>query len=346
MRGSGGTISSVQGSVDPDEFDRALVDALQARPRAPWSELGRVLRADPSTVARRWARLESAGVAWLSAYAAPELTWVAHVDVDCEAGAVDEVAARLCQEECVFSVERVAGGCDLRASITALDAGSLHDLVNRRVAVDGVRAARTRLALSTFREGGEWTMRALEPEQRRALANPDPRQTGPWTDLHRDARIVHELDAEPRISFADLAERLGVSEATARRRCVRLESDGHIVIRCDTAPVVTGEHTVATFCMSAPSRRLSEIGRNLSALAHVRLCVAVSGEGNLMVISWLPDVADVVDFETEVGSEFPDLQVLERDVTLRAHKRMGKILDERGRNVGQVPMRTWQVGAG
>lgn len=345
MHGSGDTILPVHDSVAPDEFDRALVDALQTRPRAPWSELGRVLRSDPSTVARRWARLEEAGVAWLSAYAAPELTWVAHVEVDCEAGAVHEVASRLCEEPCVFSVERIAGDCDLRVSLTAIDAGALHEVVTHRVAIEGVRACRTRLALSTYREGGEWVMRALDPEQRRVLANPDSREMGAATDLYRDARIIYELDGEPRVSFADLAERLGVSEATARRRYTRLEADGRIIIRCDTAPAVTGEATVATFRMNVPPAQLDEVGRNLSKLAHVRLCVAVSGEGNLLVTSWLSDVAAMVRFETWVGFEFPDVRVLERSVTLRVHKRMGKILDERGRRIRQVPMRTWEGAA-
>ncbi|WP_241196675.1 AsnC family protein, partial [Streptomyces sp. ADI95-17] len=39
------------------ELDLALVDALQAAPRAPWSRIGRALGVDATTAARRWERL-------------------------------------------------------------------------------------------------------------------------------------------------------------------------------------------------------------------------------------------------------------------------------------------------
>ncbi|OLT13440.1 hypothetical protein BJF79_20545 [Actinomadura sp. CNU-125] len=47
-----------------DEVDLALIDAVQANPRAAWSELGPVLGAAPMTLSRRWRRLTDAGRAW------------------------------------------------------------------------------------------------------------------------------------------------------------------------------------------------------------------------------------------------------------------------------------------
>jgi DNA-binding IclR family transcriptional regulator len=44
----------------------ALINALQLRPRASWTELGRSLGVDPVTVARRWSRLAERGEAWVS----------------------------------------------------------------------------------------------------------------------------------------------------------------------------------------------------------------------------------------------------------------------------------------
>ncbi|KAF2777014.1 hypothetical protein STPH1_1673 [Streptomyces sp. OM5714] len=49
----------------------ALVDALQLQPRASWTDLGRVLGVNASTVARRWERLSSSGLAWMAAYPHP-----------------------------------------------------------------------------------------------------------------------------------------------------------------------------------------------------------------------------------------------------------------------------------
>ncbi|GAA3353999.1 hypothetical protein GCM10017744_009850 [Streptomyces antimycoticus] len=57
---------------DLDELDRGLVHALQIHPRAPWTLVGDVLAVNPVTAARRWRRLQEAGLAWVTAY--PQLS--------------------------------------------------------------------------------------------------------------------------------------------------------------------------------------------------------------------------------------------------------------------------------
>ena len=49
-----------------DELDLAIVNCLQLQPRASWTLVGEALDVDPVTVARRWQRLSSAGIAWVS----------------------------------------------------------------------------------------------------------------------------------------------------------------------------------------------------------------------------------------------------------------------------------------
>ncbi|XGU19992.1 AsnC family protein [Rhodococcus sp. 3Y1] len=48
--------------------DLRLLNALQIRPRASWSELSRAIGSDPVTLTRRWERLHSQGIAWIAAY--------------------------------------------------------------------------------------------------------------------------------------------------------------------------------------------------------------------------------------------------------------------------------------
>ena len=77
----------MQDSAELDEVDLALVNALQLQPRAPWALVGDVLGINPVTAARRWARLESEGLAWISAY--PPITphqANAFVEIACEPG--------------------------------------------------------------------------------------------------------------------------------------------------------------------------------------------------------------------------------------------------------------------
>ncbi|MGW1327901.1 AsnC family protein [Streptomyces antibioticus] len=60
------------GFVDWSETDLQFIPALQIHPRAPWSLVGAVLGVSPATVARRWARLNDAGLAWATGYRACE----------------------------------------------------------------------------------------------------------------------------------------------------------------------------------------------------------------------------------------------------------------------------------
>ncbi|MGP4019793.1 AsnC family protein [Saccharopolyspora sp. 5N708] len=59
----------MQDSSTLDELDLALVNAVQIAPRGSWQVLGSVLGVDPSTVARRWQRINELGLVWMTAYA-------------------------------------------------------------------------------------------------------------------------------------------------------------------------------------------------------------------------------------------------------------------------------------
>ncbi|MER5916614.1 AsnC family protein [Streptomyces sp. NPDC001982] len=55
------------------EEELALIQAMQLRPRASWTDLGRALGVDPVTVARRRGRLAERGEAWIGFSAGPRM---------------------------------------------------------------------------------------------------------------------------------------------------------------------------------------------------------------------------------------------------------------------------------
>ncbi|MFD8216034.1 AsnC family protein [Streptomyces sp. NPDC059697] len=59
--------AAAEAAMELDELDRGVVHALQIHPRAPWTLVGEVLGVNPVTAARRWHRLEEAGLAWVTA---------------------------------------------------------------------------------------------------------------------------------------------------------------------------------------------------------------------------------------------------------------------------------------
>jgi len=110
----------MQDSATVDEVDLALVNALQIRPRASWSLVGRVVGIDPVTAARRWERLERNGQAWISAY--PPITpnqANAFVEIECEPGRGVPVAEELAEDPQAMTVDVTAGGRDVLVTVCA-----------------------------------------------------------------------------------------------------------------------------------------------------------------------------------------------------------------------------------
>ena len=50
------------------EADLELINALQIAPRVTWQDAGRILGVRPATLAARWERIESEGLAWITCY--------------------------------------------------------------------------------------------------------------------------------------------------------------------------------------------------------------------------------------------------------------------------------------
>ncbi|MEU9998364.1 Lrp/AsnC family transcriptional regulator [Streptomyces sp. NPDC050848] len=326
------------------ELDLALVDALQAAPRAPWSRIGRALGVDATTAARRWERLRTNGLAWVTAYDAAKSATVAYVEVRCRPRALESVSIALAGMPWVFSVDEAAGDFDLLASVAAADLPSLGRSVHGLIGgLDGVRSTRTRLGITLYSEGGDWRMRAMEPAGHAELSA--SRTSGPTVYSARmhhppapeDHALLAALGADGRLGYTDLGAATGMSEHTARRRLQRMIRDGDITFRCDLAHPLAGLSTVVLYRAAVPHTHLAATGNALARMDEVRLAVSVSGSDNLLVMVWLRGLHAIDPFEAQLAERFPNLTISDRTVFLHSRKRMGRLLDTTGRATGLVP---------
>lgn len=330
------------------EDDLALIHALQLRPRASWTDLGRALGADPVTVARRFARLTRQGAAWIGLSPGPRLferICAAFVEIDCAPGAAVRTAAVLGTHPHLLTLERCAAGHDILATVAAADLAALSrytlDLLPR---VEGVTAVRARIVTHMFAEGGRWRIAALDPDQRTRLTTAPA--TRPPRDGHREitdfnrallARLAHD----GRASYQSLATALGVSLSSARRRLDQLVRLDLLRFRCDFARPLGGWPVAVTFRATAPPAELPEIGHALVRWPEIRNCAAVTGPYNLLLQASLHSVADVPRLESRLAAARPGLDIADRTVTLRHDKLLGRLLDPCGRSVGVVPPDIW-----
>lgn len=215
-----------------DELDRGVVHALQVHPRASWALVGEVLGVDPVTAARRWRRLEKAGLAWVTAYprlSDARIVVTGVIEVDTEPGAAEDVAQALADDPAVPNVKLTAGGRDVVASVQTRTLDELSRLSGSLFRpIPGVRATRTHVSTGLPTEGSRWRLRSLDTVQTGRLeqeARP-PTPTAPtgstgstgstvpprWDSL--DARLLELLSVDGRMSLRDLS---AASDAPSRR---------------------------------------------------------------------------------------------------------------------------------
>ncbi|MFF8449586.1 Lrp/AsnC family transcriptional regulator [Streptomyces leeuwenhoekii] len=305
--------------------------------------LGDVLGISPTTAARHWARLSGEGLAWVTAYR-PDLAGQlgdpvnALITAVCAPGRLSTIAQTLATHPQMLSVEIVSGDGDLHLTVAAPDRQALADyLLGPFAAVDGLLQSSTCWVTRLYKEGSKWRLRALSPAQvrrlreltepARAVASPVPRRP---LDA-ADERILAALFTDGRASYAALAEAAAVSEPTLRRRLRRLMDAGRVAVRCDVAWEAAGWPVQTILALRVPVDRLEETARALTARPETRLVATCVGEADLVVTAWLPSLADVHPFATMLAERFPGVRVVRWLTGLRAVKRMGRPLDERGR---------------
>ncbi|RVU14610.1 Lrp/AsnC family transcriptional regulator [Streptomyces antnestii] len=329
------------------ELDLALVNALQVRPRASWTELGKVLDVDPVTVARRWKRLTDAGLAWVTCYtASARRARMAYVEVDCRSEAVGDVAQELARDPHVVSVHHLTGARSLLLSLAVHTPAALSVyLMDRLGKMKGITATRTQVVTAIYGDASLWRLRSLEPAQRQALQTTGPQASRPaalTTEVSaEDRRLIQTLAADGRQSCAVLAERTGLSEPTVRRRLNRLLNQHEAVLRCEVAQKISGWPYTAVLWASAPTGQLEHVGRSLASVPEIRACAAVSGTSNLLLFAWLRDVTDLHRLEQLVVQRHPDVTITERAVSLHTIKLLGRLLDADGHSIGHVPVDFW-----
>ncbi|GHF64539.1 DNA-binding Lrp family transcriptional regulator [Amycolatopsis bartoniae] len=327
------------------ETDLSLVNALQIDPRAPWSLVGETLGIGAATAARRWESLVDEGRAWLSAYPAGPLASrmaVAFVQVDCAPGRALEAGAALAADPHVPTVECVAGPCDLLVHVVGAEFGSVAEyVVHRLSSLPGVARTRTLVSARLFSEGSRWQVRAISPGQQEALATRvrPPAGAPRFDELDRSLLLV--LGEDGRLPYAELATRLGTSASTVRRRVEIALASGALRLRCELARSLSPAPVTTMLWLRVPPDRLESTARSLATLPEIRMCAAISGAANLLVVAWLRTPADSTGLEGAMVTKLPWVEIVDRAVTLRTVKLMGALLDETGHARARVPLDFW-----
>jgi DNA-binding Lrp family transcriptional regulator len=329
-----------------DELDLAIVNALQLRPRASWARIARVLSVDAATVARRWRRLVTEGMAWTTVYPA-DISGLqgAMVWIKAAPGRVSEVAASLAGHPSVLSLSYQSGDYDLL--LLVVTRREISSYLLEQLADNPYVAHKSSYLVSRIRiEGSRWKVGALDPAQCRALRQGmtvHPRasdQTSP-----DDRAMLTALESDVRLGAPELAGRLGMSPAQARRRLGRLTATASVRFRCDIVRSVSGAPITMKTLARVSASRLTEVTIALARLRQIRSCTELIGQANLLIESFHSSLQSASAFEQTLIRQLPGIEIVDRTVTLRDVKWMGRLLDDDGLAVGHVPTPFWEVNS-
>jgi Lrp/AsnC family transcriptional regulator for asnA, asnC and gidA len=310
-----------------DALERQIVAALQLDPRCPWRKMAAVLGEAERTVTRRGSQLlESGAVAVVGVR--PRAAAVL-VEMRCTPGTVRAAAQALAQRTDTTFVYTTTGTGDCVAEILTEPACMGDVLSDELPSTIGLRDSTSYPVLRYFRTIRGWRPEILSADRADALRSglsADALILSARQELNRqDLELVEALCSDGRMSFEALGRRVGVSEATARRRSDWLLANNQVQLRTVVEPAAFGLAVEALLWIRAAPQHVEQLGKSLAELPMVRYAAAIAGDYQIIADVTLVDMSSLYRFITssdwaEYASEV-DVSVL-----LDARKRGGRFM--------------------
>ncbi|HEY8416072.1 MAG TPA: Lrp/AsnC family transcriptional regulator [Thermaerobacter sp.] len=135
-----------------------------------------------------------------------------------------------------------------------------------------------------------------------------------------EREIVKLLQKDGRMSFVDMAEHIGVTEGTIRRKFYRLLDEGIIKIAAVTNPFEVGFNAPAIIGLNVDQSRIREIVEKLTALPHVHLVVMTTGIYDIIVYAFFADNRELAEFLLEDLSKIEGITNTQTSLVLEIYK--------------------------
>jgi DNA-binding Lrp family transcriptional regulator len=202
-----------------DAVDLALVEALREDGRASYEALGAKSGVSRTAARARVQRLLEEGVVEIEAIIHPAVEGIhtfAHVSIATDGGSAPDVAARLAEFERTPLVSLVAGRWSLIAELRTADIGEMKVALGEVRDIPGVVSIDTTLYVDIVKDshlplGGTHSFESFHLDE-------------------TDHRLLMLLREDPRIPYADMAERVGLSRGATRARVLRLLKDSVVAV--------------------------------------------------------------------------------------------------------------------
>jgi Lrp/AsnC family transcriptional regulator, regulator for asnA, asnC and gidA len=135
-----------------------------------------------------------------------------------------------------------------------------------------------------------------------------------------DRQIMRLLRHDGRLSYAEIARRVGISEPTVRKRVDRLIRKGAIYIVARVNPAAIGFPIDVTICLKVERGALRRVGEQLVQMENVAYVGYLTGGWDIMIEAFLPDMEGLFDFISEQINAIDGVVGTETWTVLRTEK--------------------------
>ncbi len=341
------------GRADPDPkldaLDRAIVGLLQRNGRMAFRSMAARLGVTETTVQRRTQQLLEAGLYRVIGIVDPLQLGQGHaviIGISSDPPVVHDVAAALADIPEMRFVTLVTGTFDVVAELVT----SERDRITRMLTEDlpripGVRAINTSWILHNYKTNYRWEDAAEDlsgDDEAAGLedgdepdgdldTDPDGRTSGAHRGAAASARN-HELDAvdrdiiallqlNGRMSYAEMAGRLSITEATARRRTLRLLRSGYVSVVAVGNPFLLGFQEVVLMWFKVELAQIADVAAALHRLPAVRYLSRTAGAVDILAEAIFRNRSELFAFLDDTLAGIAGIRDVSISFELRIHKR-------------------------
>lgn len=135
-----------------------------------------------------------------------------------------------------------------------------------------------------------------------------------------DRAIISQLQYDGRMSFTDIADKLGISEGTVRRRVKQLMDDGVLQVVGIVEPQLLGWSAAAMIGVTVQAGQVDAVAQQIALFPEVSYLFMASGEFDLFVEVFCKDREHLVSFLNQKLQQIPGVQRTQTFMILKMYK--------------------------
>ena len=104
------------------------------------------------------------------------------------------------------------------------------------------------------------------------------------------------LQRDGRMSYADMADKLGVAEGTVRKRCHRLIAEGLVHVVAIVDPSTVGLNSLAIIGLNVKPGKFEKVAKEVSAFDEIKYVAVTTGSTDIVIHGYFPTNEDLSSF--------------------------------------------------